>query len=210
VALTVLDGYTLQNGDRILVKNETTLANNGVYDWATGGTVLTRSTDSNTTDNFDGGDFVFVSEGDANGNTGWVQIDTVTTFGTDSIEFQQFAGAGSFSPGAGLSLDGNIFNVNPGTGIAIVDNAVAIASTYSGQSSIVTVGTLTQGSWTANVIDPAYGGTGKSTYNPYDLLVGTTSSNSLMTLALGTAGQVLQVNTSGNQLVYGDIDGGTY
>ena len=210
VGLTQLDGYSLQNGDRILIKNEAALAHNGIYDWATGGAVLTRSTDSNTTNNFDGGDFVFVSEGFANGNTGWVQIDTVAIFGTDPIEFQQFAGAGSFSPGAGLSLAGNIFNVNPGTGIAIVDNAVSIASTYSGQSSITTLGTIAQGTWTATVIDTAYGGTGQSTYSPYDLLVGTTTSNSLMTLALGTAGQVLQVNTTGNQLIYGDIDGGAY
>jgi hypothetical protein len=210
VGLTVLDGYTLQNGDRILIKNEVALATNGVYDWATGGAVLTRSTDSNTSNNFDGGDFVFVSEGDVNANTGWVQIETVVDFGTDPIEFQQFAGAGSFTPGAGLSLAGNIFNVNPGFGISIVDNAVSVASTYSGGLSISNVGTITQGSWTANVIGTAYGGTGKSTYNPYDLLVGTTTTNSLMTLALGTAGQVLQVSTSGNQLVYGDIDGGSY
>jgi adhesin HecA-like repeat protein len=210
VGLSELDGYTLQPGDRILIKNEDNLATNGVYDWATGGTILTRSVDENTTNNFDGGDFIFVNEGSANGNTGWVQIDTVVTFGTDQIVFQQFAGAGSFSPGSGLSLNGNIFNVNPGTGIEIVDNAVAIASTYSGQSSIATLGTITQGIWNADVIGTTYGGTGKSTYNPGDLLVGTTSTNSLMTLPLGTAGQVLQVNASGNQLIYGDIDGGVY
>ena len=210
IALTELDGYTLQNGDRILVKNEVDTTTNGVYDWATGGGLLTRSVDENTTNNFDGGDFIFVSDGSANGNTGWVQIDTVISFGTDSIVFQQFAGAGSFAPGAGLSLDGTIFNVNIGNGIDIVNNSVAIASTYSGQSSITTLGNVTTGSWNATVIDTAYGGTGQSTYGPYDLLVGTTASGSLMTLPLGTAGQVLQINTTGNRLVYGDIDGGAY
>ena len=41
-ALTSCDGYTLQNTNRILVKNESTTAYNGIYTWATGGTVLTK------------------------------------------------------------------------------------------------------------------------------------------------------------------------
>jgi hypothetical protein len=210
VALTVLDGYTLQNGDRVLVKNESAAANNGIYSWATGGTVLTRTVFEDEITQFAGGDFFFVSNGTVNGDSGWVQTENISSFGSSNIIFQQFAGAGTFQAGTGLSLAGNIFNVNPGAGIAIVNNAVAIASTYSGGLSISTVGTITQGNWTAEVIGTAYGGTGKSTYNPYDLLVGTTASNSLMTLALGTAGQVLQVNADGNQLVYGDLDGGSY
>jgi hypothetical protein len=210
VALTVLDGYTLQNGDRILVKNESTLANNGIYSWATGGTILTRTVYEDEISQFAGGDFFFVSAGSINGDTGWVQTEQITSFGSSNIVFQQFAGAGTFQAGTGLSLAGNIFNVNPGAGITISNNAVSVASTYSGGLSISSVGTITQGTWNANVIDTEYGGTGQSTYNPYDLLVGTTTSNSLMTLALGTAGQVLQVNASGNQLVYGDLDGGSY
>jgi hypothetical protein len=61
VALTTLDGYTLLNGDRVLVKNEATQANNGIYTWATGGTVLTRATDFDTAVEMASGDFTFIT-----------------------------------------------------------------------------------------------------------------------------------------------------
>ena len=95
--LTVLDGYTLQNGDRVLVKNEAAQANNGIYTWATGGTVLTRATDFDTAAEIAGGDFTFVTNGTLYDNTGWVQTDEVTTVGTDPIVFVQFSGAGSYA-----------------------------------------------------------------------------------------------------------------
>ena len=95
--LTILDGYTLQNGDRVLVKNEATQANNGIYTWATGGTVLTRATDFDTAAEIAGGDFTFVTNGTLYDNTGWVQTDEVATVGTDPIVFVQFSGAGSYA-----------------------------------------------------------------------------------------------------------------
>ena len=79
VALTVLDGYTLLNGDRVLVKNEATQANNGIYTWATGGTVLTRATDFDTAAEIASGDFTFVTNGTLYASTGWVQTNPVTT-----------------------------------------------------------------------------------------------------------------------------------
>jgi len=194
VALTVLDGYTLQNGDRILVKNESTTANNGIYSWATGGTVLTRTLYEDEISQFAGGDFFFVSSGSINGDTGWVQTENITTFGSSSIVFQQFAGAGTFQAGTGLDLDGNVFS---------------ISATYAGQSSITTLGTITAGTWNADTISESRGGTGITTYNAYDLLVGTIAGG-LTKLSMGTAGQFLQVNDAGNGLVYADIDGGTY
>jgi hypothetical protein len=56
-----------------------------------------------------------------------------------------------------------------------------------------------------------YGGTGYSTYSPYDLLYGNPSDNTLLNkLVIGGAGKFLQVNTAGNAIEYGDFDGGTY
>jgi hypothetical protein len=194
VALTVLDGYTLQNGDRILVKNQANQAHNGAYTWATGGTVLTRSLYEDEVSQFGGGDFFFVTHGTINGDTGWVQTEALATFGSSNIIFQQFAGAGTYQAGAGLSQSGNIFS---------------ISTTYAGQSSITTLGTITAGTWNADTISAAKGGTGITTYNAYDLLVGTIAGG-LTKLSMGTAGQFLQVNDAGNGLVYADIDGGTY
>jgi hypothetical protein len=111
VALTVLDGYTLLNGDRVLVKNEVTQANNGIYTWATGGTVLTRATDFDTAAEMASGDFTFITNGTLYANTGWVQTDPVTVVGTSPVTWIQFSGAGAYTAGTGLTLTGTQFSL---------------------------------------------------------------------------------------------------
>ena len=111
VALTVLDGYTLQNGDRVLVKNEVASANNGIYTWATGGTVLTRATDFDTAAEMASGDFTFITNGTLYANTGWVQTDPVTVVGTSPVTWVQFSGAGTYTAGTGLTLTGSQFSL---------------------------------------------------------------------------------------------------
>jgi hypothetical protein len=139
VALTVLDGYTLLNGDRVLVKNEAAQANNGIYTWATGGTVLTRATDFDTALEMASGDFTFVANGSLYANTGWVQIDPVTTVGTSPIIWQQFSGAGTYTAGTGLTLSGSQFSItNIGT-----------AGTYGSASQVPVFVTNAQGQVTS-------------------------------------------------------------
>lgn len=111
-ALTTLDGYTLVNGDRILIKNQADTAHNGIYTWATGGTVLTRATSADETVELNGGDFFFVVNGTINGDTGWVITASVTTIGTSPITFTQFSGAGTYTAGTGLTLTGNLFAID--------------------------------------------------------------------------------------------------
>lgn len=139
-ALTVLDGYTLQNGNRVLVKNEATQANNGIYTWATGGTVLTRATDFDTPTEVASGDFTFVSNGTLYANTGWVQTNQVTTIGTDPIVFIQFSGAGTYTAGTGLTLTGNQFSIT---------NTTVSAASYGSSSAVATFTVNAQGQLTA-------------------------------------------------------------
>jgi hypothetical protein len=120
-AITTLDGYTLQNNDRILIKNETTLANNGVYVWTTGGTVLTRALDMNDVAESKGGDFFFVQNGTQNNNSGFIQTEKVTEFGTTDILFQQFSGAGTYTAGTGLDLNGTVFS---NTGVLSINGQI--------------------------------------------------------------------------------------
>ena len=108
---TTIDGVTLSNGMRILVKNEVTAANNGIYD-RTSATVLTRSDDFDTTAEMAGGDFTFVTAGTLYDNTGWVMTDVVTTVGTSAVTWVQFSGAGTYQAGTGLTLTGAVFSVN--------------------------------------------------------------------------------------------------
>ena len=125
-ALTVLDGYTLVTGDRIIVKNETTTANNGVYTINSAKTVLTRATDADTPAELNGGDFFFVQNGTVNDNTGWVIVDKVTTIGTTPVVFYQFSGAGTYTAGNGLTLTGNVFSAVADTGILVSGSGIAI------------------------------------------------------------------------------------
>ena len=124
--ISTLDGYTLVNGDRILVKDETTTAHNGIY-IRTSATVLTRATDFDTVAEVASGDFLFVTEGTVNGSNGYVQTETTTTIGTSAILFEQFSGAGQITAGNGLSKSGNILDVNvDGSSIEITADALNV------------------------------------------------------------------------------------
>ena len=114
----VLDGVTLATGDRVLVKNQNTTADNGIYIVQASGAAV-RATDFDTSAEIDGGDFVFVTGGTVNDNTGWVQTEIVVTVGTSPILFTQFSGAGTYQAGTGLTLTGNVFSINTGTTVDI-------------------------------------------------------------------------------------------
>jgi hypothetical protein len=109
----IIDGVTLAAGDRVLVKNQSTTSQNGIYVASTSGAAV-RASDYNTAAEIDAGDFFFVSGGTAYDNTGWVQVNNITTLGTDPIVFEQFSGAGTYLAGNGLTLTGNTFSINTG------------------------------------------------------------------------------------------------
>jgi hypothetical protein len=127
-----VDGVAVANGDRILVKDQTTPAQNGVYVGAAG--AWTRSTDADTATELDGL-AVFVEEGTANQDTAWVcTTNAPITVGTTGLTFVQFAGGGAVVAGAGMTQSGNTLNVIGGTGITV--NADNIQLTDMAQSTI--------------------------------------------------------------------------
>jgi hypothetical protein len=107
----VLDGITLATGNRVLVKNQSTASENGIYVVQASGQP-TRATDFDTAAEVDSGDFIFVYSGTVNASTGWVQTNRPATIGTDAINFTQFSGAGTYLAGNGLTLTGNSFSIN--------------------------------------------------------------------------------------------------
>lgn len=183
VALTTLDGYTLVVGDRILVKNEATMAHNGIYVY-TDSTTLTRAPDYNSNVEIAGGDFVFVVNGDLYNSTGWVQVDPVTVVGTDKIEWQQFSGAGTYLAGDGLSINGSTFSVNvPAAGaggLEITADNVQIASTLAGNGLTYSTGVLAVGGTADRITISADAVDIASTY------VGQSSITTLGTIGTGT------------------------
>jgi hypothetical protein len=122
------DGTTPSLNDRILVKNQTTTSQNGIYTLTTVGSgstnwVLTRATDFDQAVEIAGGDFTFVDNGTTLANTGWVQVDEVTTVGTDPIVWQQFSGAGTYTASNGVLLTGTNFTFAPRAGYGLQTGA---------------------------------------------------------------------------------------
>jgi hypothetical protein len=154
-AITTIDGIGfgvgyIENGSRILVKNEGDvdglgLFANGIYTINGAGTILTRADDFNTAALVDGGDFTFVQFGSTQKTTGWVQTESVVIFGTDSIIWEQFSGAGTYQDGDGLLLTGNVFSVrvNDTTGgIELYNDKVQLKSSLAGEALNYTDGVL--------------------------------------------------------------------
>jgi len=130
-AYTLIDNVSVANvGTRILVKSETDPAWNGIYVYSNS-TVITRASDYNTVPEVEAGDFTFISAGNTYASTGWVQVSTVVTIGTDPIIFTQFSGSGTYTAGSGIALNGTQFSANTdgittgivGGNIAVIANA---------------------------------------------------------------------------------------
>jgi hypothetical protein len=112
--VSVVDGVTLANGDRVLVKNQADPAQNGIYVFGNAGVFNTyfRADDANEPDELNAGTFVFVEEGTTYGDTGWVvSSNNPLVIGTDPMSWTQFSGAGTYLAGTNLDLDGNTFSL---------------------------------------------------------------------------------------------------
>lgn len=156
-----IDGVTVSAGDRVLVKNQATASQNGIY--VVSASTWTRSTDADGATEVTANAFVFIEEGTTNADTAWVlTTNQPITLGTTSLTWSQFSGGGG-----------------------------------SGSSSIVTVGTVTSGTWNASVISVPYGGTGAAT------LTGILKGNGTSAFTAAVAGTDYLSPSS-------TVDGGTY
>jgi hypothetical protein len=123
---TTLDGVTnWQVGQGILIKNQTNAAHNGRYVLTDLGSVstpwiLTRCYLCDEANEIPGS-YVFVTNGSINKDTGWVQVvadPSTFVVGTDAINVLQFSGAGSYTAGTGLQLNGSQFSLASGAAVA--------------------------------------------------------------------------------------------
>jgi hypothetical protein len=256
-----VDGVALSVGDRVLVKDQSTASQNGIY--VVSATTWTRSTDADTDAEVTSGMFTFVEQGTVNADSGWVlSTDGAIVVGTTALTFAQFSGAGQIVAGAGLTKTGNTLNVGAGTGITVNADDVAltgqalafhnlatnglvtrtgagtvtgrsvagttnrttvtngdgvsgnptvdIASTYVGQTSITTLGTIATGTWNATTIAVNKGGTGLTTATARGILYGNGTSALGVTAASTIDGSFLRGDASGNPYWSNSIDGGTY
>ncbi len=119
-----IDGVALVAGDRVLVKDQTTTAQNGVY--VVAASAWSRAVDLSTWDEHVAA-YLFVEQGTVNADVGYLcTIDAGGTLGTTAITFVQFNGAGQIVAGAGLTKTGNTVDVGAGTGIAVAADTVGL------------------------------------------------------------------------------------
>ena len=135
--LQTIDGYTTLAGDRVLVKNQTTSSQNGIY--IASASAWARSSDMNVWSEFSGAYTVLLNGGQA--NTGWVcTASSSGTLGTTAVPWVQFSGNGTYYNGTGLSLTGNTFSIT---------NTGVTAATYGSASQSVTLAVNAQGQITS-------------------------------------------------------------
>ncbi len=121
-----IDGISVSAGDRVLVKSQSSAAENGIYVVAAG--AWARSSDMDGADEF-AGSAVFVREGTVNADSGWTCTnDSNPNVGTDAVNFAQFSGAGAITAGDGLAKSGNTLSVNVASGLEISGDNVQISA----------------------------------------------------------------------------------
>lgn len=138
---SVIDGITLATGDRVLVKNQATASENGIYVVAASG-APTRSTDCNSTTSYISGAFVFVELGTVNSGSAWVVSTQGTiTPGTTNVTWVQFSGTIAYSAGSGLTLTGTVFSVNvTGVSTEISGGNVRVKSSATAGQALLSQG----------------------------------------------------------------------
>jgi len=179
-----VDGVTLVAGDRVLLKNQTTASENGIYVAVASGGTPARSDDANASADVTSGMFVWVEEGTSNGDQGYVLTTNNTiTLNTTNLTFTQFSGAGQITAGDGLTKSGNTINVVPDD---VTLSVTADEIKLKGDVTTTALG---------------------------DLLIGKATDGGYKRLAVSTGGAnyLLQVNSSGTDLEWtNSIDGGTF
>jgi hypothetical protein len=206
--LQTIDGYTTVANDRVLVKDQTTQANNGLYVAAAG--AWARTTDMDAWTEVPQA-YVFVANGTLNSNSSWVCNSAAGgTLGTTAIVWVQFSQAAQVTAGGGLTRTGNSFDViGTANRIAVFADNVDIATTYVGQASITTLGTITTGTWNATAVGVAWGGTGATTLTGFLKGNGTsafTAQTQLATTDISGLGTMASQNANAVAIIGGTID----
>jgi hypothetical protein len=126
-----VDGHVLATGERILIKAQTTAAENGIYTVNAAG-APTRATDADANGEIGTGTLVYVAGGTTNGGQQWVCTATTATPwvpGTSGSSWALYFAVTPTQAGAGLTAAGNVLAVGAGTGITVGADTVAVDTT---------------------------------------------------------------------------------
>lgn len=174
-----VDGIVLATTNRILIKNQTTQTENGIYTVEASG-APTRSTDADADAELLHA-AALVLEGTVNANTTWVNNNTSMTIGVTNVTFAQTAAQNVYTDGAGLDLAGNQFSVAAG-GVTNTMLAGSIAASKLVGTDIATVGTITAGAWNVTGGAVTAGTSAFTTSTTSPLMLGGTAANDDITI----------------------------
>lgn len=193
--LLTIDDVVLVAGDRVLVKDQTTSSQNGIYIAATNG--WTRSLDANTWDELVSA-YVFVEAGTVNYDNGFLcTINGGGTLDSSPVTWVQFNGAGQVIAGDGLSKTGNRLDVVAGTGITVAADNVALTGQALALHNLASNGFFVRtGTNTVAARSVAVNGSGLSITNGDGV-----AGNPTITLD-ATLAALSQVNFAANTMVY--------
>ena len=211
-----IDGVTLQTGDRILIKNQTTASQNGIYNVQASG-APSRATDMATGANAAGA-FVFVEQGTVNAENGFTcTSDTGSAVvGTNNLTFAQFSGAGQIIAGDGLDKSGNTLSADlkANGGLVIESTEIAVKLDASSITGTLAIGDGGTGATSATAALTALGlsNYAKTLIDDADAAAARTTLG-LGSIATQAAGNVAITGGSITNLTTFDgitVDGGSY
>ena len=205
-----VDGITLSTGDRILLKDQSTGSQNGIYTVNSSG-APTRATDFDENSEVTGGTFFFVEEGTVNADNGFVMTnDGTVTVGSTALVFTQFSGAGQVVAGAALTKSGNTLNVGVDDS-SIEVNSDALRVKASGITNAMLAGSIDLTAKVTGALPVGNGGTGLSSIAKGSVLVAN-SANTLSALDGGGSNDgILTYTASSDTLAFATaVDGGTF
>lgn len=203
-----VDGITLATGDRILIKDQSTGSENGIYTVNASG-APTRATDFDEDAEVSGGAFTFVEEGTANGDSGFVLTNNGTVdVGTDAMSFTKFSGAGSITAGAGLGESGTTFSVNVDNSSIEISSDTLQVKALGITNSMIAASTINLTQKVTGTLPTGNGGTGLAAYTAGDMVY-YASGTALEKLGIGASGTFLTSDGTAPSWT-NTIDGGQF
>tara|TARA_R110000868_G_scaffold182605_1_gene423622 strand:+ start:20127 stop:21332 length:1206 start_codon:yes stop_codon:yes gene_type:complete len=186
--LLTIDGVTVADGDRVLVKNQTAQADNGIY--VASASAWARSADMNVWAEFPAA-YTFIEQGTTQADTGWVCTSNQGgTLDTTPVTWAQFSGAGSYTAGTGLTLTGTTFSIS---------NTAVTTGSYGGAAQTLSATVNAQGQLTA--------------LSAQSIAIANTQVSGLGTMSTQNANNIAVTGGSLTNLTTFDgitIDGGTF
>ena len=166
-----IDGVTLTSGDRVVLKDQSTASECGIYEFASAGSAMSRTSDANTAAKLEGA-AVFIRQGSTHADQGFIVTTDDINLGTTAIVISQFTGLASITAGNGLQKSGSTLSldlssnsglqitsgeleINAGNGLELSGGVAQVklnGSTLSLSASGLSVGTITSAQMGANSV----------------------------------------------------------